>query len=86
MLILVEIDSMNNFINCGFFFKLLIGLMFYFFFVNSMGKNRYGVMVMKIILKFCFEFINFIIVLFVIFKNVLCIKIIIFFYNDVGMV
>lgn len=69
-----------------FFFKLLLGLMFYFFFVNSMGKNREGVMVMKIILKFCFEFINFIIVLFVIFKNVLCIKIIIFFYNDVGMV
>lgn len=68
------------------FFKLLIGLMFYFFFVNSMGKNRESVMVMKIILKFCFEFINFIIVLFVIFKNVLCIKIIIFFYNDVGMV
>lgn len=51
-----------------------------------MGKNREGVMVMKIILKFYFEFINFIIVLFVIFKNVLCIKIIIFFYNDVGMV
>lgn len=51
-----------------------------------MGKNREGVMVMKIILKFCFEFINFIIVLFVIFKNVLCIKIIIFFHNDVGMV
>lgn len=59
MLISVETDSMNNFINRGFFFKLLIGLTFHFFFVNSMGKNREGVMVMKIISKLCFESINF---------------------------
>lgn len=86
MLISVETDSMNNFINRVFFFKLLIGLTFHFFFVNSMGKNREGVMVMKIISKLCFESINFTIVSFVIFKNALCIKITIPFHNDVGMV
>lgn len=50
-----------------------------------MGKNREGVMVMKIISKLCFESINFTIVSFVIFKNALCIKITIPFHNDVGM-
>lgn len=86
MLISVETDSMNNFINRVFFQIVDRFNVSFFFFVNSMGKNREGVMVMKIISKLCFESINFTIVSFVIFKNALCIKITIPFHNDVGMV
>lgn len=86
MLISVETDSMNNFINRVFFQIVVRFNVSFFFFVNSMGKNREGVMVMKIISKLCFESINFTIVSFVIFKNALCIKITIPFHNEVGMV
>lgn len=86
MLISVETDSMNKFINRVFFQIVVRFNVSFFFFVNSMGKNREGVMVMKIISKLCFESINFTIVSFVIFKNALCIKITIPFHNDVGIV
>lgn len=40
MLISVETDSMNNFINRGFFFKLLIGLTFHFFLSIAWEKTE----------------------------------------------